>query len=267
MRLASFFLFAGLFLLTLSITSVRAEEQDLELVEESEEVEINAENSAPADDESGGNVIRNAEDDEPKYYVTDTVDVDSSFVLHKRPGNVLYPGEHTELLVGFHNLGADTYNLTHIYATLLHPKELTYHVENYTAIGYYDLLQSGDFKSFSYFFNPNEYLQVREDFGFAAIAFFQKPTDNNPFRIYRHIIFNGTMAVVERETAFDADLLFAYAGVGAIGLAVLFGLYKIVSKAARKGGKRRLETGTRSSEVSDEWLEGTHAAMHGKKRR
>jgi hypothetical protein len=265
-------LFLGAILFLVSIPRIVAQSADtVELVEETDEFEEVEHEDHAADATAtaeGGEVQKTDPVDEDKVYVTEAVGMAATFVFHKPGGYNVIAGETVELLVGLENYGQDSYNVTHIYAALLHPEHRYLHVENYTAIGYSDLVRPGEHRTFSYFFTPSQYLQARDDFGLLSVAFMNKPGEENSRRIYRAVIMNTTIALTEPSSVFDADMLFLYAGAIAIVVLVLFLAFKAIAKKTKaRGYKKAIETGTRGMDESSEWLEGTNVHVGGTRQR
>jgi len=168
-------------------------------------------------------------------------------------------GQPIKAVLGFTNAGDKALNLTTITASLRHPADWRYYVQNFTKFHYNRVVLGGEQASLLYMFLPDPLLEPR-DFGLTLNVFYHDDETGN----FTSTFFNSTIILKESTESIDAQTLFTY--VGLIGVAGLVGF--IVYKAVRSFGKKshrraRVETGTstKNVEVNNEWLEGTHAVL------
>jgi len=145
-----------------------------------------------------------------------------------------------------------------ISASLRYPVDWKVHIQNFTRQPVGVIVYPSEQYSFLYTFRPDGMLEPR-DFGLSAQVFY---TDNENRNFSTHF-YNSTISLAEHEEGFDIQLLFTYVGILAVFGLLAFFAYNMVAKAAKKSGvgrSRRVEsTQQSSSEVDNEWLEGTSA--------
>merc|ERR1711991_465190 len=62
--------------------------------------------------------------------------VDTTVLFQTHPDKQLPPGERIDLLVGFQNHAETEFNVTHVFASLVHANDFSFYVENYTVFEY-----------------------------------------------------------------------------------------------------------------------------------
>jgi len=156
-----------------------------------------------------------------------------------------------------------TFNVTMIFASLNHPQDFKYFIQNYTRFEYGVLVGPGEQATFNYRFRPDPLLEPR-DFGMLFHVVYQDLSTNIT---HFHTFFNGTVEIVEPYTAFDVQLLFTYTLIfGVLGL-IGFALYNKFGTGKKASAIRRVvaEQATRKVnasgevEIENEWLLGTSA--------
>lgn len=199
---------------------------------------------------------------ETVYYPTPT-DVKVVALFPRSPTYELVVGERAEVILGFANKGEDSYTITHIAASIRHPLDFRYSIQNFSRFDYFVTVDPAEELSLSYLFTPSELLEPRE-FGLTvAVAFFDDAGRN-----YTTAFFNRTVEFIEPRSSFDVQTFFTYIFALAIGGLAVFGFFKFTANLAeKKQRKRKFETGTvnRQEELGDEWLEGTSAEKFKKK--
>jgi hypothetical protein len=167
-------------------------------------------------------------------------------------------GGPIKAVLGFTNAGEKDLNVTTVTASLRHPSDWRYYVQNFTKVIYNRVVPAGQQASLLYMFMPDPLLEPR-DFGLTLNVFYHDAEGGN----FTSNFFNSTVVLKESTESIDAQTLFSY--VGLIGVAGLVGfiVYKAVKSFGKKGHRRsRVETGTtKNVEVDNEWLEGTHAVV------
>jgi len=180
--------------------------------------------------------------------------VSTAFVFPEFPNRAFILGKEVEVLVGFSNIGDSAVNVTSISASLRYPSDWRYFIQNYTQEVVSFVVNPKEQATFLYTFLPDPMLEAR-DFGLAAQVFYHDQEGNN----FTSYFYNSTISLVESSESIDAQALFTYVGIVGVAGLLLFVIYKAVGD--KKKGKRpaRVETGTQSTDLNEEWLEGTHA--------
>jgi len=189
--------------------------------------------------------------------------VSTSFVFPTSPTKQIAIGRDIEVIIGFHNEGSSTFNVSQIFGALRYPQDWRYYIQNFTKQASNVVVKPGEQHSFVYTFMPDNFLESRE-IGFSGQFFYSDLEGNN----YTSYWYNSTISLIEVQEPLDLQTLFTYIGlVGVAGL-VLFIIYKSVSDKKSRKPARRVETGTVATNVIDgEWLEGTHANLKAPKQR
>jgi len=197
-------------------------------------------------------------------------DVRTAYVFPDFPTKKIPSGEVVEVLLGFTNTGHKEFNITTITASLNHPADTRYYIQNYTKGEYGVLVGSEEQVSLSYKFRPDSLLEPR-DFVLILSVFYQDEALTN----YTNAFFNSTISITEPDITFDFQKLFLYVGFAAVLGLIGFLVYRNwQEKAAQNKPKLTKEeyNAKRTERVfteadKNEWLEGTSAAKLIKKRR
>ncbi|MEW5307889.1 MAG: hypothetical protein WDW36_010258 [Sanguina aurantia] len=164
-------------------------------------------------------------------------------------------GELVKVVLGIHNEGPETYNITAVMGSINAPNDFKVYVQNLTRQMYMQMLEPGQELSLEYTMMPSKDLPAR-DFIMAITLFYS----DKRFAMKSSTFFNSTVEVVEVKKFIDTDLLFLYLLLlsifGAAGYFLLqyiqgLGFLKNVGKKSK-----RVETSQRDSD--DEWLKGSN---------
>jgi hypothetical protein len=202
-------------------------------------------------------------------------DIAVTYIFPMNPDKKLVAGELVDLLLGVKNFAPDrSFNITFIEASLRHPADFRYYIQNFTEFAFEDMIVGPlEELTISYFFTPNELLEPR-DFGLVAEVYYIDMSDNNE---YYHTFFNGTVEIIEPEGSLDAQTFFTYSGaIAVLGLLGFIGFKLISSWMKRRARKQKsfveygTVSGTRHQKNVDasenEWLSGTSADISKSKK-
>jgi len=120
-------------------------------------------------------------------------------------------------LVGFHNKGDSTFNLTAVGAALHSPFDYNYHIQNFTYREVSSIVGGGEEASVEYQFTPDKSLEPLE-FHLSASLYYN---DTGSGKLFRSTFVNQTIELIEKSSGFDAKTIFTYilafAGLGLAG--------------------------------------------------
>jgi len=213
---------------------------------------VSAQESAEPEQSNGEKEVK--DETVPEVILIASPSVSTAFIFPEFPTRDFVLGKEVEVLVGVSNSGNSAINVTSISASLRYPTDWRYFIQNYTQSDFSVTVKSGEQVSFLYKFLPDPMLEAR-DFGLAAQVFYHDQEGNN----FTSFFYNNTVSLIESSESIDAQTLFTYVGIIGVAGLVLFVIYKAVGE--KKKGKRvaKIETGTQSNDLNEEWLEGTHA--------
>eukprot|EP00026_Physarum_polycephalum_P014236 Phypoly_transcript_14727.p1 GENE.Phypoly_transcript_14727~~Phypoly_transcript_14727.p1 ORF type:complete len:246 (+),score=51.86 Phypoly_transcript_14727:114-851(+) len=199
-------------------------------------------------------------------------DVSTAFVFPDHPARVVTAGDIVEVLLGFVNNGDREFNITSVSASLNHPLDYRYFIQNYSRAEYGLLVQPKEQVSVSYRFRPDPLLEPR-DFGLVVSVFYEDESGKN----FTNAFYNGTITIVEADTGFDLQQLFLTVGFfGVLGLGGYFALQSFGidptgKKERRASGSFRTPKVTKEGsfeitpsaspkpvKLDDDWLSGTN---------
>jgi len=180
-------------------------------------------------------------------------------------------GDPVEILILLSNSGENTFNISYVFASIRHPYDFRYHLQNFTAKEFNQLLLPHEQISLSYFFTP-DFFEER-DYGFTAQVFY---FDQEQDQDFVSNIFNGTVSLAEPDPTFDVQTLFTYVLIITVLGLIGFAGYKVAQSYGyvrkSKGGRRegtRVEYGTGNRAAAadasqNEWLQNTAATNFGR---
>jgi len=201
-------------------------------------------------------------------FLEESPDVQYAILFPDAPDRRFVAGEPVEALVLLTNTGESVFNVTSMVASIRHPYDIRYIIQNFTEREYHQLLRPKEGLSLSYTFSP-EMLEER-DYGFIASVYYFDPEADID---YGTTVYNGTIDILESPGNFDVQTFFTYLLIlGILGLAG-FGIYRLALSYGfawrkRKTQRAPVEYGTKThvNAVDNEWLQGT-AAMDYQKRK
>jgi len=196
----------------------------------------------------------------PVFYTTEEILV--YHFLPKFGQSKVIAGALTDLLVGIRNTGENSWNITHIQSSIVHPYDYTYHLENFTRREYGVVVGPNEQHTLSYTFVPNELLEPRE-YGLTTTVYFQQLGDIEG-KNYTNLAYNGTVEVVENVSGVDSQLLFTVVGGAGLAGLVAYIIYTVFASLGKKTKRssRKIEHGTVKEDVLDnDWLDGTLADL------
>ncbi|EFA77066.1 translocon-associated protein TRAP alpha subunit [Heterostelium album PN500] len=194
--------------------------------------------------------------------VTETVatgpsDVSFSYIFPDYPNKEFPAGSVIEVLVGFSNNAEVAYNVSGIFASLNHPQEMKYYIQNYTRGEYGIAVQPGQHTTLAYRFVPDALLDPRQ-FGLLISMDYQNELQN-----FTQTFFNSTVLITEKPSTFDLEQFFLILfAVGIVGLVVFLVQGKLPKSKKPRSNKSTSSTSSSSVVSSDDtsdWLEGTSA--------
>lgn len=176
-----------------------------------------------------------------------------NYVFPESADKQFYIGKWAPVVIGFTNKGDTTFNVTRIQASLVHPFDSRFFLQNFTKQPYFETVASGEQRSFLYYFMPDPMFEPRE-FGLVVSIFYSTESGN-----FTNVVYNGTAALIEEVQSMDASTFFTYVGIVGVAGLIGFVVYNFTRNMGKKKG-RRVETGTQQDVIDNEWLEGTAAA-------
>jgi len=155
--------------------------------------------------------------DQQQMYVMPAPDVSQWVQFLGVSDNKFVAGEEVVALVGMHNAGDKTYNVSYVGAHLHSPYDQSFYVQNFTVRWTSALLPPRSEVTIEYRFRPDERLDAL-DYHLSGWMIYN---DSAPTPIiYRSLFVNQTIEVVERRAEWTAQSAMAYT-IGAVGIAVV----------------------------------------------
>lgn len=193
--------------------------------------------------------------------------VSTGCLLPTFPNKRFPAGKAIDVVLGLHNDGSETYNISLVAGSLNSPADFSLHVQNFSAIGYGYALGPGEEVSVAYRFVPDARLSPR-DFVVALTAFYSDASG----QWYSSTFFNQTVDIVESRKAVDWELLslvalflaaLGGAGYGAYCWVVAQGWVKPMKKKAKRAAP--VAAAPMTAADHDEWVKGTPYDAHRKR--
>jgi len=187
-------------------------------------------------------------------------DVVTDFFFPNVSSNRAVGGEPIEVLMTLTNNGEVALKVNTISASLRHPLDYRYVIQNFTTWEYGSVVAPKEEMSFHYVFLPWE-LEER-DYYLSLTAEYQDMED----RQYQSAIFNATFTLTEPPAAVDGRTFFTYCGL--ITVLILVGFFFYRSRSSPQATKQKRVKVERDipKEVTEdnEWLVGTPAYRFAK---
>uniref|UniRef100_A0A0C9S5W1 Translocon-associated protein subunit alpha n=1 Tax=Wollemia nobilis TaxID=56998 RepID=A0A0C9S5W1_9CONI len=198
-------------------------------------------------------IVGDAEQDFGETVLGTAPGVTTIYVFPKSHDKSIPAGEETELLVGVNNDGEAPLKVHSIKSSLHLPFDHRIIVQNLTVQEFINATVPHSAQAtFVYSFTVSKYLQPGS---FDLVGSISYELDEQLFETVFH---NGTIEVVEASGVLSIETVFLIT----LGLALLgiFGLWihgqiQQISKKTKRMAK--VEVGTRNSDVTNEWLQGT----------
>jgi len=254
--------------------SVRSEETKSEGRPAEENPDSATEHEADREDEGKGKDDDEEDKDdveeEEEVKVLPSPHVATFWTFADTADKAVFAGEVAEVILGFKNNADYRFNVTRIYASINHPQDLSYYIQNYTRLQYNEIALPGQTTSFYYHFAPDAMLEPRVYFLILSVEYIG--LDNVQ---HRNVFYNSTIQVLERTEGVDTQMIFTclaiLAGVGlvlyfTVGSRVLnSGKYRFLKDRASAvtGSATKVKKGSRNA---NEWLEGTNAPSKGSRK-
>jgi len=147
-------------------------------------------------------------------------------------------GTDVQLLLGVHNKGKASYNVSFIGAYLHSPFDLDYYIQNFSVKAIEELVEPGEEQTFDFTFRPDQRLEPLE-FWLSAYVIYNN-TDTS--QIHQTVFVNGTIELVEKPSDMNFRRVFTYflafAAAGLVGYIA----WHVISP---KGSGGSTERGTR----------------------
>lgn len=187
--------------------------------------------------------------------------VSTGFVFPTYPTKAFPAGKMADVVLGIRNEGSETYNISMIAGSLNSPVDFNVHLQNFTQLGYGQVIKPGEELSLEYKFLPDPRLEPR-DFIVALTAFYV----DSQGKWYSSTFFNETINIVEVKKIVDWELLFLIL-LFAIGISgIAYGVYAYTVsvgwvKSQKKRTRSRRPAGeappVMSAEDQQDWIKGT----------
>jgi len=244
----------------ISITTVRAEDEvdeDVDVLEETDDAtkhatQGGAQTGQPAGTSGASGVAGEAGDDDEYEDVEDveesvsvlqpSPDALTSVLFTNFPDRRFVQGDIVTILIGFHNNGQKTFNITHVGASLRSPFDYSYIIQNLTSSEVGLIVESGREVSIEYKFRADTSLEPLEFWLSGWILY-----NNSDHQIFTSAFYNATIEFVEKPNNFDARQVFSYFLMAAVGGLVVYIFFQFSS-----GGKKSKRSGRSSARQQQE---------------
>jgi translocon-associated protein subunit alpha len=187
--------------------------------------------------------------------------VQTAYLLPTYADKKFPAGRMVDMVVGFHNEGSETYNVSLIAGSLNSPADFSLHVQNFTMAPFGEVIGPGEEVSVNYKFTPDSRAPPR-DFVVALTAFYS----DSKGQWYSSTFFNQTVDIVEVKKMVDWELvsLVAIFAASLVGIAWALHWY-VVSKGWLKPQKKRSKSKApvnRGPVDPEEWTKGSEYERH-----
>jgi len=217
---------ALLFTILLAALPARSFAQD-------DEVDVSAdEDVSKSEYEEETDADATVDDEQQQMYVMPAEDVTTWVQFLGVTDNKFVAGEEVTALIGMHNSGQKTYNVSYIGAHLHSPYDQSFYVQNFTVRYTSALLPPRSEVTVEYRFRPDERLDAL-DYHLSGWLIYNDSSIPTPI-IYRSLFVNSTVETLERRSEWTAQSAVAWT-VGLAGFAVV--AYAV---AQSQGGAQKL---------------------------
>jgi len=169
-------------------------------------------------------------------------DIHTSVLFTNFPDRRFVQGEIVTILVGFHNSGQKTFNITNVGASLRSPFDYSYIIQNLTSSEVGLIVEPGNEVSIEYKFRADPSLEPLEFWLSGWLLY-----NNSDHQIFRSAFYNATIDLVEKPNNFDARQVFSYFLMAAVGGLVAYIFFQLSS-----GGKKSKRSGRSSARQQQE---------------
>jgi len=180
------------------------------------------------------------------------------------------------VLVGLHNKGDNSYNLSYVAASFRTRFDFSYVIDNFTAVDISNVVLPPHTEvTVEYAFRPDKNLEPVEFWLYGWIVYNgTEAGKDDSTRLYRSTFYNSTIELVDRPYDVNVRRVFTYFfGAAVLGLAGFFG-YQMTSRRKKGGGGGwhvRSPTGgggdSDHSDVIDQWIPDSVASKNRQKSR
>jgi len=188
-------------------------------------------------------------------------DVVCDFFFPNLTGYKSVGGEPVEVLMVLSNNGESPFKIHTISASLRHPLDYRYIIQNFTSWEYGSVVAPKEEMSFSYTFFTWE-LEERDYYLLVTVEY----TDLED-RLYQTAFYNGTFALTEPPATVDGKTFFTYCGLLAAVILAGFVFFKSKGTTQSKPQREKPEKSSKKSTggnekitVDNEWIKGSTAA-------
>jgi translocon-associated protein subunit alpha len=223
-----------------------------DIVDGEDEGPVEGEDDVPADD--GAMTGNGNEQDEALPTLRANPDADTHFLFIKPAGSGLElpAGKDVNFLVSFANKGKKDFTVDSMEASFRYAMDFSYHLQNFSAIGYNRLVRPNEEATLAYSFFVSEAYSARP-YGFTVNLYYRDAEGNQ----FANAVFNETVSIVELDEGLDGETFFLYVLLGGVGILILVAAQQFLSTLSKKHGpsKAKVEMGTASqSDIDYSWL-------------
>ncbi|KAI1297295.1 Translocon-associated protein subunit alpha [Halotydeus destructor] len=200
---------------------------------------------------------QDAEDDDPSR-VKAHPDADVHFLFTKPSqtglGNELPAGKDVSFLVGFANTGQKDLIIDTMEASIRYAQDFSYHLQNFTAIGYNKVVRPREEATLAYGFFVSDQYSARA-YGLTVNLYYRDAEGNQ----YVNAAFNETVNIIELDEGLDTETFFLYIVLIGFVVLIVVGIQQLLSsytgKSSSSFSKPKVEMGTNNSnDVDYDWL-------------
>jgi len=183
------------------------------------------------------------------------------------------------VLVGLHNKGDKTFNLSYVAASFRTRFDFSYVIDNFTAVDISNVVLPPHTEiTVEYAFRPDKNLEPVEFWLYGWIVYNgtgseAKDDGGGEMRLYRSTFYNSTIELVDRPYDVNVRRVFTYFfGLAVVGLAGFFGYDRMtrrkrgrLMRSATGGGGGSSGDSSDNSDVIDQWIPDSIASKNRQK--